>query len=336
MSPLKIRLCSVQLKLKTSLYEDRESYYQELTAPLEDFKRGEDTLLVYPEDIGLFTLLFHRGDLLEGLFTFEEAIKYIIRRDLTKVLKERFLKRVGTVKALLLSHQREMAASYVETFSTLAKEYRAYVVAGSIPLSLDTLFTYTGEGERDKRRLYNTSLLFNPEGEIIGWQRKVHLTEIEGPLGFNLDPAPLHDLRAIPTPLGRIGIVICYDAFHQDVLRKMVEERTEILVQPTANPKPWETWQQEEWLLGIEMAMREYPFIYGVNSMLCGTFLDLIFEGQSTILAAPSVKKKMNNHSLGYLETEKQETFVAVMDSPKEEGLLEVTTYHPASVEEYQ
>lgn len=327
-----IRLCSVQIALNPSLYANEESYYQELVRPLRSFKGEEDSLLVYPEDIGLFTLLFNKGYLLQGLSTLEEAIRRQIKRDMVKILWERIRRRVSFTRGLLLAHQKEMVASYVRTFSLLAREYRSFVVAGSIPMTTRSLSLFTSIEGRDRERLYNTSLLFDPQGEIIGWQKKVHLTELEGKKGLDLSPGSLEDLTSFHTPLGKMGIVICYDAFHHDVLKKMVKEDTEILVQPTANPRPWEEWQQEEWLLGMEMALREYPFIYGINSMLTGQLLDLPFAGQSTISANPSIKKRISPEPLGYLKTQEQETFLAVMEDPLYEGLLEIEVPHPSKV----
>lgn len=334
MSSEKIRLCSAQVSLRPSLFYNEESYYQELIGPLKHFKGGPDSLLVYPEYIGFFTF-FHKSNLLEGVLTLEEAIKKQIRREMIKVLWERIRRRASFTRGLLLAHQKETVASFIKTFSLLAKEYSSYVVAGSIPMTGKSLSLYTKEESRDRKRLYNTSLLFNPQGEIIGHQKKVHLTELEGKKGLDLSPGALDELHAIPTPLGKIGIVICYDAFHHDALKKMAQEGAEILVQPTANPKPWDEWQQEEWLLGMEMSMREYPFIYGINPMLTGQFLDLPFAGQSTILGSPSIKKRLSPKPLGYLKTREQETFMAVMDDPLGEGLLEVVAPHPSKVRDW-
>ena len=53
-----------------------------------------------------------------------------------------------------------------QTLSQAAKENRVYIVGGSIP-------------EQDEDKIYNTSCIFNPHGEIIGSHRKMHLFDVE-------------------------------------------------------------------------------------------------------------------------------------------------------------
>ncbi len=54
--------------------------------------------------------------------------------------------------------------------------------------------------------LWNANLLFNPEGRLINWRRKLVPT-----LGEKLTYAPgdAAGLKAVPTDLGRIGVLIC-------------------------------------------------------------------------------------------------------------------------------
>ncbi len=90
-----------------------------------------------------------------------------------------------------------------------------------------------GTLERDGERLFNTALLIGPEG-VVGVYRKVHLPF----LGVDrfVDPGD-QPFRVYETPVGRIGLHICYDAVFPEAARVMALDSTEVLCLPTNWPE---------------------------------------------------------------------------------------------------
>jgi omega-amidase len=93
--------------------------------------------------------------------------------------------------------------------SNLAHEHRVFLVGGSIP-------------EKKGNHYYNTSIVYNPSGEIVGVYRKIHLFDVDFKnLHFQesavLDPGNTPLL--IDTPWGKIGILICYDLRFPELIR---------------------------------------------------------------------------------------------------------------------
>lgn len=92
--------------------------------------------------------------------------------------------------------------------SSLAKELSIFLVGGSIPeLAFD---------ESGNKHIYNTSVTFNPRGEIIGKHRKVHLFDMCIPNGIQFkesdsltagNKATVFELEGY----GTVGEAICYD-----------------------------------------------------------------------------------------------------------------------------
>ncbi|KAK6463012.1 carbon-nitrogen hydrolase [Scheffersomyces coipomensis] len=87
--------------------------------------------------------------------------------------------------------------------SQLAKKHEVFIIGGSIP-------------ELDGEKVYNTSLTFNPKGEIIAKHRKAHLFDIDIPNGITFkesislsggDKATVFKLGEF----GNVGLGICYD-----------------------------------------------------------------------------------------------------------------------------
>lgn len=87
--------------------------------------------------------------------------------------------------------------------SDLAKQNGVTIVGGSIP-------------ELDGDKIYNTSLVFDPNGEIIAKHRKVHLFDISIPNGITFkesDSLTAGDKATVfeEKDLGKFGLAICYD-----------------------------------------------------------------------------------------------------------------------------
>jgi len=87
----------------------------------------------------------------------------------------------------------------------MAKDSSTYLVGGSIP-------------ERDPQtdKLYNTSLTFNPKGELVATHRKIHLFDIDipGKIKFTESEvlSPGSDITIVDTEeYGKFSIGICYD-----------------------------------------------------------------------------------------------------------------------------
>ncbi|KAF2753171.1 putative nitrilase [Pseudovirgaria hyperparasitica] len=108
-------------------------------------------------------------------------------------------------ETLLPSPPSETQSPSYHALSALARESNAYIIGGSIP-----------ERDPETDDLYNTSLTFNPKGELLATHRKVHLFDIDipGKITFRESEALTagNKLTLIDLPeFGRIAVAICYD-----------------------------------------------------------------------------------------------------------------------------
>jgi predicted amidohydrolase len=88
-----------------------------------------------------------------------------------------------------------------------------------------------GMTERDDRALHNSAVVVTPGGSVRGF-RKVHLPGDEALIYGAGDNWPIFE-----TPVGRLGILICYDALFPESTRELTLGGAEILVMPTAWPR---------------------------------------------------------------------------------------------------
>lgn len=98
----------------------------------------------------------------------------------------------------------------LEAWCTFARDYKVYLAAGFV--------------EREGLKLYDSAVLFGPDG-LLGHYRKAHLWNQEklwftpGNLGF-----PVFE-----TPIGRIGLLICWDIWFPEVPRLMALQGADII-----------------------------------------------------------------------------------------------------------
>lgn len=282
---------TVQMRWKIEDYRSVDSFRERIDglieAGMKQAPAGSTLLFAFPEDIGTPLLLLGEYDVINDKKTLAEAMEAVVFRHPVRVMYYKFRYGVSPARALMLAKAKTAGQAYVETFSQLAKKHGVYVVAGSaplpdFPLSPDgaTLRYAISGGE-----VYNVSYFFGPDGRIIGRQRKVHLVPLESEEGLNLSPAPLEDLRAFDTPFGKVGIAICWDAFHEDAITALLRQGADILVQPSANPGAWNEEQQKDWLRGAWTVLQEHgQFRVALNPMMTGNLFDIVFEGQSTVV----------------------------------------------------
>ena len=85
--------------------------------------------------------------------------------------------------------------------------------------------------ERDGDELYNAAVLAGPDG-LVGKYRKTHLPF----LGVDRFTAQGDELPVYDTPLGRIGLEICYDLRFPEATRTLALKGAEIVAHPTNFP----------------------------------------------------------------------------------------------------
>lgn len=111
----------------------------------------------------------------------------------------------------------------VAAWTVAARAHGAWIVAGI--------------AEREGDRLYNSAVLIGPDG-LAGRYRKAHLWFEEnlyfqpGDIGFPV----------FATPLGHIGIAICYDCWFPEVFRALALAGADIVAVPTN----WTTWAAQD------------------------------------------------------------------------------------------
>lgn len=84
--------------------------------------------------------------------------------------------------------------------------------------------------EEENGQYYNSGILIDRKGEIVGKCHKCHLTMGEYENGMT----PGREIKVFDTEIGKIGIAICWDIFFPEHIREMQKQGVDIIVNPTA------------------------------------------------------------------------------------------------------
>ncbi len=117
-----------------------------------------------------------------------------------------------------------------QRMSQKAKEHGFYLHMGSFI-------------EHQEGKLFNTSLLFDPNGKVIAKYQKIHL------FGYgSLESKILSrgaEVVVVETDIGKIGMCTCYDLRFPELFRSMLDRGAEIFLVASGWPYP----RLEHWLM---------------------------------------------------------------------------------------
>ena len=121
----------------------------------------------------------------------------------------------------LLECSTPVPGSATQIIAVAAKQASAFVVYNLL--------------ENDRRVLYNTSVLFDRQGKIVGKYRKVHLAIYETWAGIT----PGGEFSVFDTELGRIGMLVCWDNTFPESSRVLAARGAEIVATNNGASSQW-------------------------------------------------------------------------------------------------
>jgi len=134
--------------------------------------------------------------------------------------------------------------------ASVAKRLGIWLVAGSMPeraSPTDSSPLHATSGH--DFNLFNTCLVFNPDGDLIAKHRKVHLFDIDVPGRMTFKESDTLSAGETPTvfdtPWGRVGLGICYDVRFGEYAHVLMQRGAKMLIFPgafnmTTGPAHWE------------------------------------------------------------------------------------------------
>ena len=163
----------------------------------------------------------------------------------------------------------KIPSRFTDQLGKMARKLRAYLVSGS--------FMEERGGD-----YFNTSLLFDRKGEIVGRYSKTHLFDTPD---FKESKffRPGSSLLTHPADFGTLGILICYDIRFPELTRTLCLKGAEVLAVPAAFPIANYSPGEDHWqILTRAAALHNMVYVLAVNQI--GSHGDLKFFGRSVIV----------------------------------------------------
>ena len=252
-----IRVSCVQRQIH--LVNSMERYIDMLCGFIDQAVKEDSHLIVFPE-YNFFDLF--------GLFPGFHLLNRTLNRKTMKLKNRNDESHLKGGSHLLTAIFKGVAQPIEEgikrIISLLAKEYGIYIYSGSYIL-------------KEKDEIYNAGSLFGPEGNLIGTQKKIHLTDFEVKLGIKRG----RKMEVYSLPFGKVVCPICMDATYFETFRIARERGADIAILPIANLEEYNLWKA---LRGIWPRVQE-SYLYGLKSSLNGWIFGRHFTGKAGIFA---------------------------------------------------
>jgi predicted amidohydrolase len=260
-NPENIRVSCVQRQIQP--VENIEEYIDMLCGFIDQAVKEGSHLVIFPE-YNFFDLfgLIPKFNFLNQILN-KKAIK-VKDKDKEKE-KESHLKGSNHfLTTILKGVAKPIEAGIKRIFALLAKGYGIYIYTGSYIL-------------KEKEAIYNVGSLFGSNGNLIGTQKKMHLTDFEVKLGIKRG----NKMEVYSLPFGKVVCPICMDATYFETFRIAREIGADIVILPIANLEEYTVWKA---LRGIWPRVQE-SYLYGLKSSLNGWIAGMHFTGKAGVFA---------------------------------------------------
>ena len=136
---------------------------------------------------------------------------------------------ISKVPTATLKIKEQFGDGPIQDFlATTAKKNRIWIVGGTIPIA--------GQNEN---RATAACLVYNDKGEFVARYNKIHLFDVcveKGVEEYSESNSIEYgkDITVVDTPLGKLGLAICYDLRFPELFRVLFNKGAEIFAVPAA------------------------------------------------------------------------------------------------------
>jgi predicted amidohydrolase len=257
-----LKIAAVQLNITLELYESEEIFYHKIQKIYKQImKNGTIDLIIFPEYTCSFLALIPYYEIIH---TSEDYVECLV-----KIQNEN--PSFNGINSLFLSRADTVLQIIQNTFGTLSLKYRVATIAG----------TYFAQNSRLINVLHNRALVFNRQGEIIYYQDKVFLTDFEYQI-LHLTPGNIQLAKGFCLDGYYICLTICRDTFFE--IWETLYNHFDLWVDIKANGTAFTLQEAESFQRALPERLKRTDIPYGLTICLTGHYLDLFWEGQSSLV----------------------------------------------------
>ena len=265
-----LQLTAVQLRIDPSMYASREAFETRIRRIVESaVEKYSPDLIVFPEYTGVFAAAFSCDT---SILANSGGVPDIIENP-AEILK---LLDPDAVSVGDFFSRHDPSADLDDVFGGAAHEFGVYILGGSYFAAVANI-----PGKRRRTALKNRAVLYGPDGKRMYEQDKVYLTPFEsGLLGLSagsVDAAAGFSINGVD-----LGLTICRDTFFKEWEDHFSD--ADIWIDIKANGVPFDQEQRRVFRQALPARIASSGVAAGVTVCLTGSFLDLAWEGRSSVV----------------------------------------------------
>jgi len=255
-------VAAVQLQIRTTDLRSFDDFQAHIESLVQRSMAFQPDLIVFPEYTSVFLALVPYYEKICSAASIEQGFERIAADDPL----------IGEFRELFLLNSGMVERAMRRIFAALAEEYGVSVLAG-------TCFAW--RQRNDEVALVNRAVLYDAGGELAYTQDKVYLTPFEEQL-LGISPGRLQEAEPIRIRGRRVGITICRDTFFPAWVQ--VHAGVDLWIDIKANGTAFNEEERERFLRAAPARIVEGDIPYGLTVCLTGSFLDLLWEGESSLV----------------------------------------------------
>ncbi len=175
-----------------------------------------------------------KNDLLANLAKASELVELAARRGARLVGLPENLSFMGpeaekraTAEAISLGKVDDQSGVVLRWAAETARRLRVWLILGGVT-----------EKSSDPAKVFNCCVVLNSEGDVVAKYRKIHLFDVDLADGTKLQESAVvlpGDVAVVcDSPVGRLGLSICYDVRFPELYRQLIGMGAEVLTVPAA------------------------------------------------------------------------------------------------------
>ncbi|HHW58310.1 MAG TPA: nitrilase [Clostridia bacterium] len=251
----KVRVSCVERQIK--VVKSIEEYAERMRNFVEEAAMQESDIVVFPE--------YNFFDLFGLIPGFSKINNYLNKKAQSgEEVSGEGGGGEGVLQFIFKSISKPSQRAIEEIMRDFARKYGIYIYTGSYIIS-------------ENGSLYNGGALILREGEILGRQKKIHLTDFEEKIGLKRG----NNLEVFSLDIGKVACPVCMDATYFETFKIAAQKGAEIVILPIANMEEYNLWRA---LRGIWPRVQE-SYVYGVKASLNGWIGGIHFTGKAGIFA---------------------------------------------------
>ena len=191
----------------------------------------------------------------ENLAMAENLISKAVKNQAKLIVLPEMFAIMGSKPTDKVSLKEQLGNGIIQTFlSEQSKKNRIWIVGGTIPIAC-----------KDENKVRAASLVYDDFGKVVARYDKIHLFDVSvSPTEIYKESdttEPGNNIVVIQTPVGKLGLAVCYDVRFPELFRNLANSGAEIFTLPSAfTVKTGEShWE----LLARSRAVENFSYVIG-------------------------------------------------------------------------